>query len=146
MFSDRPATWPWPASLEPKLFAEKCAGVYLNAGSGTPDKALAARLEYNVVLDPVSYAAIFELPCPVYWMPCFDVVPGPQDESFAAGAYGTYYRFSRRTFCRIFPRGCRTTSPSCSSRGFPNRPSKNRPKRFAPIGCTTWTGRTTRNC
>ncbi|MGZ5453282.1 MAG: hypothetical protein ACXW2R_03550, partial [Candidatus Aminicenantales bacterium] len=43
--------------LEPKLFAAKCAGVYLNAGSGTPDPALAARLEYNVNLDPASYAA-----------------------------------------------------------------------------------------
>ena len=28
--------------LEPDLFAAKCAGVYLNAGSGTPDPAKAA--------------------------------------------------------------------------------------------------------
>jgi hypothetical protein len=87
--------------LEPKLFAEKCAGVYLNAGSGTPDKALAARLEYNVELDPASYAGIFELPCPVYWMPCFDVEPGPQNEPFAVGPYGTYYKFQQK---RILPR------------------------------------------
>ena len=30
--------------LEPQLLATKCAGIYLNAGSGTPDKAKAARL------------------------------------------------------------------------------------------------------
>ena len=62
--------------LDPKLFAAKCAGVYLNAGSGTPDPVKAARLEYNVNLDPASYAAIFDLPCPVYWLPCFEVAPG----------------------------------------------------------------------
>jgi hypothetical protein len=87
--------------LEPELFAKKCAGVYLNAGSGTRDKTLAARLEYNVVLDPVSYAAIFKLPCPVYWMPCFEVEPGPRDEPFVAGPYGTYYRFQQK---EILPR------------------------------------------
>jgi hypothetical protein len=86
--------------LEPKLFAEKCASIYLNAGSGTPDKALAARLEYNVELDPVSYAAIFELPCPVYWMPCFEVVPG-QNEPLVAGPHGTYYQFQQK---EIVPR------------------------------------------
>jgi hypothetical protein len=82
--------------LEPTLFSERCAGIYLNAGSGTPDKALAARLEYNVALDPASYAAIFELPCPVYWMPCFDVAPGPRNEPAVAGPYGTYYKFQQK--------------------------------------------------
>jgi hypothetical protein len=82
--------------LEPKLFAEKCAGVYLNAGSGSHGKASEPRLEYNVVLDPISYAAIFELPCPVYWMPCFDVAPGLRDEIFAVGPHGTYYRFQQK--------------------------------------------------
>ena len=78
--------------LDPDLFAAKCAGVYLNAGSGTPDKSLAARLEYNVGLDPVSYAAIFDLPCPLYWLPCFEVAPGGEVR-FAVAAHGTYYRF-----------------------------------------------------
>jgi hypothetical protein len=82
--------------LYPTLFADKCAGVYLNAGSGTRDKALAGRLEYNVILDPVSYAGIFELPCPVYWMPCFEVEPGPHGEPLVAGPYGTYYRFKQK--------------------------------------------------
>ncbi|MCY2993106.1 MAG: hypothetical protein NTY19_35270 [Planctomycetota bacterium] len=74
--------------LEPQLFATKCAGIYLNAGSGTPDKAKAARLEYNVALDPASYAAIFQLPCPVYWMPCFE-----DAGEFRVAEYGTFYQF-----------------------------------------------------
>jgi hypothetical protein len=90
--------------LEPGLFAGKCAGVYLNAGSGTPDKAKAARLEYNVNLDPVSYAAIFDLPCPVYWLPCFEVAPGG-GALFASGEFGTYYRFlQKEVFDRLSPR------------------------------------------
>ena len=90
--------------MEPALFASKCAGVYLNAGSGTPDKAKAARLEYNVGLDPVSYAAIFDLPCPVYWLPCFEVAPGG-GTPFASGEFGTYYRFPQKdVFGRLAPR------------------------------------------
>jgi hypothetical protein len=90
--------------LEPKLFAAKCAGIYLNSGSGTPDKAKASRLEYNVSLDPVSYAAIFELPCPVYWCPCFEVAPGG-GVPFAAGEFGTYYRFLQQdVFSRLSSR------------------------------------------
>ncbi len=54
------------------LFAKKCAGIYLNAGTGLPDKSPSGRLEYNVMLDKAAYAAIFDLPCPVYWLPCFE--------------------------------------------------------------------------
>ncbi len=85
--------------LEPDLFAAKCAGVYLNAGSGTPDRTKAARLEYNVNLDPASYAAIFDLPCPVYWLPCFEVAPG-EGVPFAAGEFGTFYRFFQKDVLR----------------------------------------------
>ncbi len=81
--------------LEPDLFAKKCAGVYLNAGSGTPDRALAARLEYNVSLDPASYAAMFSLPCPLYWLPCFEIAPGG-GHGFAGGEFGTYYKFLQK--------------------------------------------------
>jgi hypothetical protein len=92
------------ARLEPGLFSAKCAGVYLNAGSGTPDRVKAARLEYNVNLDPVSYAAIFDLPCPVYWMPCFEVAPGG-GVPFASGEFGTYYRFLQKDILpRLSPR------------------------------------------
>ena len=78
--------------MEPELFARKCAAIYLNAGSGTPDRAKAARLEYNVALDPPAYASLFQLPCPIYWMPCFEVVPG-RDEPWQSGDFGTFYRF-----------------------------------------------------
>jgi hypothetical protein len=81
--------------IEPKLFAEKCTAIYLNAGSGTRDKALAARLEYNVGLDPASYAAIFDLPCPLYWLPCFEVAPGG-NQPFTVAEFGTFYRFPQK--------------------------------------------------
>jgi hypothetical protein len=78
--------------LEPDLFAKKCAALYLNAGTGTLDPAKATQLEYNVRLDPASYAAIFDLPCPIYWMPCFEEMhPGAHQTA----EYGTFYRFSQ---------------------------------------------------
>ncbi len=80
---------------EPELFAAKCAGIYLNSGSGTRDKVKAAFLEYNVGLDPASYAAVFDIPCPLFWMPCFEVAPG-QGRPFAGGEFGTYYRFLQK--------------------------------------------------
>jgi hypothetical protein len=79
------------ANKEPTLFARNCAGVYLNAGTGSPNKDRATRLEYNVTLDRSAYAAIFDLPCPVYWMPCFEEIE-PQSERHIM-EYGTYYRF-----------------------------------------------------
>jgi hypothetical protein len=82
--------------LEPKLFAAKCAGVYLHAGSGTPDPVLARRLEYNVALDPVSYSLIFDLPCPVYWLPCFEVAPGGDGKPWTTRTHGTYYSFIQK--------------------------------------------------
>jgi hypothetical protein len=84
------------AQRDPRLFAEKCAAIYMCAGSGTPDKSLAARLEYNVALDPGSYAAIFKIPCPVYWLPCFEVEPEGNDKPFIAGPHGSYYRFLQK--------------------------------------------------
>jgi hypothetical protein len=78
---------------EPQLFARKCAAIYLNAGTGTPDRAKAARLEYNVSLNPVAYAAIFDLPCPIYWMPCFEERPGPGPGTPQVREFGTFYRF-----------------------------------------------------
>lgn len=69
----------------PELFRQKVRAIYLNAGSGTNGKYL----EYNVELDIPSYAGIFDLPCPVYWMPCFhEVAP-----EMKVGEYGTFFRF-----------------------------------------------------
>jgi len=75
----------------PNLFATKCAGIYLNAGTGSPDKHLASKLEYNVTLDKSSYAAIFDLPCPVYWMPCFEEIESRQEQTVRE--YGSHYKF-----------------------------------------------------
>jgi hypothetical protein len=73
----------------PELFAEKCAGVYLNAGSGTVGEVL----ESNVRRDPLPFAAIFDLPCPIYWMPCFHRMGKTIEETLKVGEFGTYYRF-----------------------------------------------------
>jgi len=77
---------------EPGLFGEKCAAIYLNAGTGSPIKEKAAEIEYNVQRNPSSYAAIFDLPCPVYWMPCWDEVALAVSERRVM-EWGTHYRF-----------------------------------------------------
>ncbi|MBC7078563.1 MAG: nucleoside hydrolase, partial [Synergistales bacterium] len=59
------------AHLDGEIFQQKCAGVYVNAGTSRP-LAENAPLEWNVTLDPEAYQAMFALPCPVYWMPCFE--------------------------------------------------------------------------
>jgi len=72
--------------MEPDLFKAKCKAIYLNAGSAYPGET--GVLEYNVRLNPGSYAAVFDLPCPVYWCPCWH-----QTESYQVGPYGTWYSF-----------------------------------------------------
>ncbi len=75
--------------LRPDLFESKCKAVYLNAGAAHPGEA--GELEYNVRLNPGSYAAIFDLPCPVYWCPCWH-----QTEVREVGANGTWYSFVQK--------------------------------------------------
>ena len=77
---------------DPGLFKEKCAAIYLNAGTGSPLKEKTAEIEYNVQRNPASYAAIFDLPCPVYWMPCWDEVALTVAERRVM-EWGTHYRF-----------------------------------------------------
>jgi len=48
-------------------------------------------LEYNVSLDRAAYAAIFDLPCPIYWMPCFEQM----DDPWKVREYGTFYKFKQ---------------------------------------------------
>jgi len=74
---------------DPTLFKEKCAAIYLNAGAAkTP---AGAQLEYNVGLDKAAYAAIFDLPCPIYWMPCFHQMQDP----WHVREFGTFYKFKQ---------------------------------------------------
>jgi hypothetical protein len=75
----------------PELFRAKCRGVYLNAGSGTRQPELLGELEYNVRLNAAAFAGIFDLPCPVYWMPCFEFTP----PRWSVEEHGTWYRFTQ---------------------------------------------------
>jgi hypothetical protein len=59
------------ANTNPSLFARQCAGVYLNAGYGGARLEADWELEYNVQRDVAAYRAMFALPCPLYWLPCF---------------------------------------------------------------------------
>jgi hypothetical protein len=81
----------YAARLAPEVFARQCAAVYVNAGVGTPDPAQQRPLECNVGYDPASYAAMFDLPCPVYWLPCFEVIDRSRPACVAQ--YGSFYRF-----------------------------------------------------
>lgn len=78
----------------PELFKTKVKGVYVNAGSAVQTD----KIEWNVRLDPKPYAKMFSLPCPVYWMPCFDRV------CETGGVHGTWWRFRMsRAFERMRP-------------------------------------------
>ncbi|MDR1097962.1 MAG: nucleoside hydrolase [Tannerella sp.] len=77
------------AHREPELFRTKCSGIYLNSGGShqrEPDM-----LEFNVKLNPAAYAALFELPCPVYWFPCWHMT-----EERLSGEWGTFYWMPHR--------------------------------------------------
>jgi len=82
----------------PDLFAAKCAAIYLNAGTSSPAMSPASKREYNVTLDTLAYAAIFDLPCPIYWMPCFETLDSRGEQSVQE--YGTHYQFQQD---RILP-------------------------------------------
>ncbi len=76
------------------LFAQKCRGIYLNAGTGEPNPPPDAQREYNVGLDPASYAAVLDAPCPVYWLPCFERLErGQLPDPRVVMRHGTFYQF-----------------------------------------------------
>ena len=90
---------------DPELFREKCQRVYVNAGTGRITEG--REREWNVTLNPAAYAALFDLPCPVYWCPCFHVIQdepeyfGPDNEGengsvFFAEQAPLFMRLSRR--------------------------------------------------
>ena len=74
------------ALREPALFRAKCAGVYLNSGSAHDNPASPQQLEFNVRLDPAAYAAMFDLPCPLFWFPCWHTT-----EQRQSGTDGSFY-------------------------------------------------------
>lgn len=77
----------------PNLFKTKCTAIYLNAGTGSPKMSPASKLEYNVTLERYAFAAIFDLPCPVYWMPCFEELESRRQREVRE--YGTHYKFKQ---------------------------------------------------
>jgi len=79
------------ALREPQLFKEKCAGVYLNSGAAHDNPEKPGVLEFNVRLDPTAYAAMFDLPCPLYWYPCWNTV-----EQRNSGMDGSFYWLPHR--------------------------------------------------
>lgn len=76
---------------DPELFKTKCAAIYLNAGTGSPKMSPASKPEYNVTLERYGFAAIFDLPCPIYWMPCFEDIESHRQQEVSQ--YGTHYKF-----------------------------------------------------
>ncbi len=56
----------------PELFQTKCRGVYLNADTVRQDENRPNQSEWNRSLDPEAYLALWKLPCPIYWLPCFE--------------------------------------------------------------------------
>jgi len=74
------------ALREPALFRSKCVGVYLNSGSAHDNPAKPGQLEFNVKLDPAAYAATFDLPCPLFWFPCWHTT-----ERRESGPDGSFY-------------------------------------------------------
>lgn len=89
---------------EPGLFAQKCRGIYLNAGTGEPNPSPHAQLEFNVGLDPSAYAAIFAAPCPVYWLPCFERLDPGGGGPLVVMRHGTFYQFTMgKVFSQLTP-------------------------------------------
>jgi hypothetical protein len=82
--------------MDPALFKKKCKAIYLNAGSA--NSVTDKKLEYNVKLNPLAYAAIFDAPCPVYWMPCMT-----KTNIMEVGEYGTYYSFIQKEILPDLP-------------------------------------------
>lgn len=73
--------------LDPELFSEKCAGIWLAAGTGAETEG--GVLEYNVSLHPSAFVTTLNAPCPVYWAPCFHTIL-PSGEQHG-GEYGSVY-------------------------------------------------------
>ncbi|MDD2462259.1 MAG: nucleoside hydrolase [Kiritimatiellia bacterium] len=79
------------ALRDPELFKTKCAGVYLNSGSAHDNPSNPKQLEFNVRLDAAAYAAMFDLPCPLFWFPCWHTT-----EQRQSGPDGSFYWLPHR--------------------------------------------------
>lgn len=70
---------------EPELFRKKCKAIFLSAGKAFrgPDEGP----DTNVEMNPSAYAAIFDSPCPLYWVPCL------QGMNKRVGEYASQFTF-----------------------------------------------------
>ena len=86
---------------EPELFAEKCAGIWLAAGSGieTPGGIL----EYNVRLHPTAYTTTLSAPCPVHWTPCYHTIVPGESLFEKGGEYGSVFCLEQREILPLLP-------------------------------------------
>ena len=75
----------------PDLFAKKCRGIYLNAGTGETPGAPEMELEYNVRLDEAAFRALFQVKCPLYWAPCFEKL----GVEWTIAKHGTWWKFQQ---------------------------------------------------
>ncbi|MEN8227713.1 MAG: nucleoside hydrolase [Bacteroidota bacterium] len=82
---------------EPELFRSKCKGIYLTAGITFPVKG--TEHDHNVRYDPMAYAAIFDAPCPVYWLPVAEHF-GDQE----LGGYNSRYNFVHDDILQHLPK------------------------------------------
>lgn len=72
-------------SADPALFREKCAGIYLVAGTAFHPDGI--EREWNVMCGRTAYITVMGAPCPVYWCPCFQEL-GEGENYFGAHNFG----------------------------------------------------------
>lgn len=83
-------------NASPDLFAEKCRGIYMIAGTGTTDPAKGANNEHNLSLDRKAFRVMFGLPCPVYWCPCIgSVIAENWVHSLKPDRFSSFWRFTQ---------------------------------------------------
>jgi len=76
---------------DPKLFAQKCKAIYLNAGW-----AYGTNRGWNVNYDPAAFEAIFELPCPIYWLPCKMKYDSDKQAIISKGEFASHYSMKQK--------------------------------------------------
>lgn len=87
--------------MEPELFAEKCAGIYLAAGTGVETPG--GILEYNVRLHPSAFVTTLSAPCPVYWAPCYHTILPGEGRVEKGGEYGSVYCIQQKELLDTLP-------------------------------------------
>ncbi len=71
-----------------ELFAEKCRGIHLNVDTVRRHPGKPGYEGWNKALDPEAYLSLWTLPCPIYWLPCFE-----DPSRFEVCQFGTFWYF-----------------------------------------------------